>query len=288
MQAARELAQLLAGAARLVGRRGEHLVGRRRRAVELAARDLDAVHERDEPLLHPVVEVAADAAALLVGGVHEPGARGGHRGVALAQGGLVAAALDLGAGARGEHRQRGALVVGGVQPPPRHHADVAEPAPVRAVHDDRQVALDPQRRHVAVGGERLRDALGHRDEVAVGDELAGAPRDRVLVALGRRVADARPAGEDAPALPRRLRELGDEGDVGVERLGEVARQRAQEGGAGDVGGAGGHGAQQIAAGRRVGGEGVRGHRPRPIVPGAAARPGSRKVSAIDAAMSAIR
>ena len=71
--------------------------------------------ERDEPLLHAVVEVAADAAALLVGGRDEPGARGGDLGLALAQGGLVAAALDLGAGPRGEDPQRGRSSSRGVE-----------------------------------------------------------------------------------------------------------------------------------------------------------------------------
>ena len=68
--------------------------------------------EREQALLGAVVEVAADAAALLVGGLDHARARRGDLGLALAQGDLVAAALDLGGRARGEDRERGDLVVG--------------------------------------------------------------------------------------------------------------------------------------------------------------------------------
>ena len=71
MDAGGELAQVADGAAQLVGGGVQRL--RRRGAAGL----LDAQERVDEPLLRAVVEVAADPAALLGRGGHDPGARGG-------------------------------------------------------------------------------------------------------------------------------------------------------------------------------------------------------------------
>ena len=69
MQAARQLLQLLQGGGRLTLHRVEQPRSLLRRRVELPARELDQVAEREQPLLRAVVQVAPDAAALLVGRV---------------------------------------------------------------------------------------------------------------------------------------------------------------------------------------------------------------------------
>jgi len=61
-----------------------------------------------------------------------------------------------------------------------------------------------------------------------------------------------PRGDHAYAT-RGVHRLGDEREVGVERLGDVVRERAQERFADDAGGAGRDGAQKVAlAGRGAG------------------------------------
>ena len=74
--------------------------------LELAQRQLERLAEHDEPLLRAVVQVAADAPALLVGGAAARGRAAGQLVGAHAQRRLVAAALQLGGGAGSEHLQR--------------------------------------------------------------------------------------------------------------------------------------------------------------------------------------
>ena len=93
-----------------------------------------------QALLGAVVEVAADAAALLVGRLDHAGAGSGNLGLALAQGDLVAAALDLGGRAGGEDRQRRDLVVAGLDPAQaREDAEVADVRPADPAHRDRRM-----------------------------------------------------------------------------------------------------------------------------------------------------
>ena len=138
VQPAREVAQLLAGQRDLLARQLEHPVGLGGIGGGLAARHVDVLAERDEPLLGAVVQVAPDAAALLVGRLHDPPALGGQLGLALAQDRLLPAPLDLGRGARGEDPQHGHLVLGRVEPLARHHADVAD---LRRVGADSATAM---------------------------------------------------------------------------------------------------------------------------------------------------
>src|SRR5206468_11034641 len=77
METARELAQLLQPGRELVTRELEQpclLV------VARAAEAADRQQHRHQSLLRAVVEVPLDAAALLVGDLHEPGARGAELG----------------------------------------------------------------------------------------------------------------------------------------------------------------------------------------------------------------
>ena len=110
-------------------------------ALQLAQRQVQRLAEHDEPLLGAVVQVAADPPALLVGGLH--GARGDSRGAAP----LVAAALELRAGAGGEHAQRLQLARLRVERAGGDHADVADRLAARVVQRDREVAVE------LVGGE---------------------------------------------------------------------------------------------------------------------------------------
>ena len=128
MQAADQLAQLGAGEARLLAGLLEQ-VGRGRVGIvaEPPLGQRDHVPEGDEPLLGAVVQVAPDAPALLVDDVQQARARRVERGLAGAEGDLVAAALDLGRRPRGEHQQRRVLVGARHDRPRREHADVARP-----------------------------------------------------------------------------------------------------------------------------------------------------------------
>ena len=72
MQAAGELAQLGGRLAELARRLLEQLLRRRGVGVELLAREPQVERQRDQPLLGAVVEVALEAAALVVGGLDDP------------------------------------------------------------------------------------------------------------------------------------------------------------------------------------------------------------------------
>ena len=106
MQPARQLAQLAAGHGGLIASGGQALLGLRRVVLEIAQRQLQRLPEHDEPLLCAVVQVAADPAALVVGGLDGAGARGGDLVGAGLQRALVPAALELGGGPGAEHPQR--------------------------------------------------------------------------------------------------------------------------------------------------------------------------------------
>ena len=129
MQAAGELAQLGVGERRLLAHALEQRGGALGVVADTAQGEAGEMAEGEQALLGAVVEVAADAAALVVGGLDHAGARRGDLGLVLAQGDLVAAALDLGGRAGGEDRQRGELVVAGVDPAAREDAEVAEVVP---------------------------------------------------------------------------------------------------------------------------------------------------------------
>ena len=84
-----------------VGERAvDQLAGARRVALEPLARELELDHQRDQPLLGAVVEVAAEPAALGVTGLDEPGARRAQRLQARAQLHLEPRVLDRQRGGR--------------------------------------------------------------------------------------------------------------------------------------------------------------------------------------------
>ena len=147
MQAAGELAQFGVGERRLLAHALEQCGGALGVVADPAEGEPGEVAEGEQALLGAVVEVAADAAALLVGGLDHAGAGRGDLGLALAQGDLVAAALDLGGRAGGEDRQRRDLVVAGLDPPAGEDAEVAEVRPADPAHRDREIAgeVSPRR-----------------------------------------------------------------------------------------------------------------------------------------------
>ena len=74
----RELAQLLVGALRLLERLADERARLPRLTFERLLRQLERDHRVDEALLGSVVQVAHDPPPLLVGGRHDPRARGGE------------------------------------------------------------------------------------------------------------------------------------------------------------------------------------------------------------------
>ena len=142
VQAAGQFAQLVPGDAGLLARGVEPLDRLLRVVGQLAQREVQRLAEHHEPLLRAVVQVAPDPAALLVGGVHGARAAGDQLVAAGAQGALVAAALELGAGAGGEDLQRLQLGRLGIQLARGGDAEVADRPGVGAAQRDRQVALD--------------------------------------------------------------------------------------------------------------------------------------------------
>ena len=203
MQPAGQLAQLAArraGPARAPARASG---GPARASAQPArsARSSDWV-EHHEPLLGAVVQVAPDPAALLVGGVQEPRARRGDLRLARAQRRLVAAALELGGGARGEDAQDRELLLPGVHLGAGEHAHVADRRALGPVHGHAEVAVEPVADDERVTREAPHGARRVADDVDALDRLARRVGQRVLVALGEQIAPG-PARED-PRARRRL------------------------------------------------------------------------------------
>ena len=257
MQAAGELAQLAACQRRLLAGGGEALLRALRVVLELPEREVDRLAEDDEPLLRAVVQVAPDPAALLVGGVDGAGAAGDDLVRAGAQRALVAAAVELGGGAGGEDLQRVQLARRGVQRAGGDQADVADRAAVGAAQRDREVAVAAVRVEEAVGGVAQAGAAADEQQVGLVGVLARRALERELVALAQ-VHPGREGGGDRARVARTvLDQLGDEGDLGVQRALELLHEPAQEGGADDARGACGQAAEQVALADLGGGGGHR-------------------------------
>jgi hypothetical protein len=184
--------------------------------------------EGEQALLRAVVQVAADAAALVVGGLDHAGARRGDLGLVLAQGDLVPAALDLGGRAGGEDRQRGELVLARVDPAAGEDPEVAEVDTADAAQRDREVRLEVLARDDGPGRQVRPNSLGHGDDVLLEHLRADGPGQVVLRALRESCRAPVPRGDDADAPRLRPDALRDERDLGVEGLGDVVRERAQE------------------------------------------------------------
>jgi hypothetical protein len=152
MQAAGELPELAAGQRGLLAGGGEPVGRAFGVLLKVSERKVQRLAEDDEPLLRAVVEIAPDPAALLVGGLEGAGPRCRDLDRASAQGGLVAAALDLRAGAGAEDLQRGELFRGEVQAARRDHAmwPMARPSAPRSA--SASVALEVVRAQEGVGG----------------------------------------------------------------------------------------------------------------------------------------
>ena len=101
MDPGRQLAQLLDRRAGVGERVVDRRAGRVGIGLPLPARGLEAEHERDEPLLRAVVEVARQAAALGVAGLDDAGARGAQRLELRAQLDLEPAVLERERGGAG-------------------------------------------------------------------------------------------------------------------------------------------------------------------------------------------
>ena len=175
-------------------------------------------------------------------------------GLALAEGPLAAAALELGGGAGGEDAQRGQLVLPRPQRRGRQHAEMAEVLAVGAVQGHGEVALQPQPADQRVVREARHDALGERHD-ALGAHLgARGAGERVL--HRRREPVALPAGEEARPRAVLGQELGDEGHVRREGLRDPLHQPLEERLADRAGGSLGDEPEQVLAAGPGGGRGV--------------------------------
>ena len=250
VQPARELAQLRVGVRELLlGLRHQ----RPRRVVlgQLHLRDAQQVRDREQPLLGAVVQVAPDAAALLVGGLDHPRAR-------LRQPALLVAALELGAGAGGEDPQRGRVLLVGLHRPRVEHREVPEVHALRRLQAHRQVALEPELDHGLVVREALGQRLGERHPRVLGGDRAGRAGGVVLERLVE-VGAVVPAGDHLDVHAGGVGGLGDHHHLGAERLGDMAHEAAQERLAHRARRTLGDGAEQIVAAEPPG-AGGRGHR----------------------------
>ena len=228
VEAARELAQLGVGERRLLAHPLEQRGRPLRVVADTAQGEAGEMAEGEQALLRAVVEVAADPATLVVGGLDHAGARRRDLGLVLAQGDLVAAALDLGGRAGGEDRQRGELVLARVDPAAGEDAEVAEVDAADAAHRDREIRLEVLARDDRAGRQVRPDSLGHGDDVLLEHLRADGPGEVVLRALREPCGAAVPGGDDADTPRRRPDALRDERDLGVEGLGDMVRERAQE------------------------------------------------------------
>jgi hypothetical protein len=228
VQPAGELAQLGVGERRLLAHALEQRGGPLGVVADAAQREAGEMAEGEQALLGAVVQVAPDAPALVVGGLHH--ARAGRRdlGLALAQGDLVTAAVDLGRRARGEDGQRGDLVVARVDAAAGEHADVAEVGAADAAHGEREVGLEVLAADDRPRGKVGADAVRDDDHVLFEHLLADRPGERVLGALGEPRGPAVPGGDDAHPPRAVIDRLGHERELGVERFGDVVDERAQE------------------------------------------------------------
>ena len=166
--------------------------------------------------------------------------------LALAQRELVAAALELGdareAKIRRSSSSRG-VARSGVR---RLDADVAEAAAVGAAQGHREVAAEPVARDERVArGSAAVASSSSRTVSAPSTSSQGVPAS----------SNSRPSGSSTPwrqeariraRSPSASTTSRDEGDLGVEGLGQVPDERAEEGVAHDAGRARGQEAQEVA------------------------------------------
>ncbi len=227
--------------------------------LELTQREVQRLAEHHEPLLRAVVQVAPDPPALLVGGLDGASAGGDDLVGAQAQRALVAAALELRPGAGGEHVHRLQLARRGIERARGDDADVADRAAVRAAQRDRQVAVQRVGAQEAVVRVAQARAAADEQQLVLVGVLARRAGQREDVALAQLHAVGVGAGDRARVAGAVLGQLGDEGDLGVQRAAELFHQAAQEGGADDTRGPGGEAGEEIALAGDLGGGGGHGN-----------------------------
>jgi hypothetical protein len=251
VDAARQLAQLLKGAGQAVGDPGQLRpeLGPLGRHGRLGGAEVQ--HQRDQPLLGAVVQVALDPPACLVTGGHDPCPRGGQLLAALLQGAGhgVEAALkdpDLPDAALGRaHREvAGREPVGhGRRPADRLHDGPGQVAGEQGDEQGRPAQADPGGDDGPLGGRvrvsfvgRRQATLGRQEAVELAPDgvhalpalvgrghrprrlrvapYRGHQRDRVVPQVG-------PDGlDDAPGLPLALRVVPDQPGQGGGLLGD--------------------------------------------------------------------
>ena len=215
-----EVAQLVDGRARVVERLVDEPAGHRRIALPCLAGDLQLEHERHEPLLGAVVEVAAEAAALGVAGLDEPRPRRAQGGEPRAQLRLEAGVLDRQRGGPGGGPEElGLLAQRGVVDDRRDHApvvrdlgrDLALPVVRRRELHRPAGAVDVAPAVVEPVGDEQRGIREHPAEggvdpggARVADEAVDEPRDR-------RAAQQAAAREAEQERDRQQRERDEEG-----------------------------------------------------------------------------
>ena len=192
MQPAREVPQLGMGLAELVAGRGAGRRRPRRSSPSLSWASLEQVPDRHQPLLRAVVQIAADAPALRVGGLDHARARALQRGRLLA-------ALELGRRPRREDAHGGDVIVPGRHRAGVHHGHVAEVRAVGGAQADREVALEAHLDRRLGLREARRQRLRERDDRPLHDERARLAVRVVLERLVHPVAVV-PAADHAHVL----------------------------------------------------------------------------------------
>ena len=249
VQAARELAQLGVRLAELLLGAGDDVV-HRVVLVELHARHAQQVRDREQPLLGAVVQVAPDAAALLVGRLDDP--RAGFR-----QRARLVAPLELRRGARREDPQRRGVLLARLHWLRVEHRDVPEVHVLGGAQADRDVALQAEVDRDLGAREALLQRLRERHPRVVGHDRARRAGGVVL----ERLLDERavvPGGERGHVHAGGVGGLADQHHLGRERLRDIAGQAAQELVADRTRGALGNRRQELVTSKPTGGKG-RGH-----------------------------
>jgi hypothetical protein len=156
------------------------------------------------------------------------------------------AALELRRRAGGEDAHRRDVVVAGRHRIRVHHGHVAEVRAVGRAQADREVALEAHLDRRLRLREALRERGGERDDRLLDHQGARLALGVVLERLAQPVARV-PAADHGHVRAGRVRGLGDEGELRVERQRDVTDEAAQELVPDRPRGPFGHGAQQLPA-----------------------------------------
>ena len=139
------------------------------------------------------------------------------------------------------------------------HAHVADRAAVGAAQRDRQVAVELVGAQEAVRRVAQPRAAADEQQVVLVGVLAGRAGERELVALAQLHARRQALAIVTRVARALLDQLGDEGDLGVERAGELGDEAAQERRADDARGPGGEAGEEVTLAGDLGGGGGHGN-----------------------------